>query len=99
MILIRDIFYLKFGKAKDAKALLPELSELKKKFGFNKGRTLTDLVTSHSYTLILESEWKDIASWESKMTEGLGAAEWGQWYQKFMPLCDSAGREILNIME
>ena len=97
MILIRDIFHLKFGKAKDAKALLPGLRELNKKYGFEKGRALTDLVTSHSYTLILESEWKDLAAWEGKMKEGLGDADWGAWYQKFMPLCESASREILNI--
>jgi len=99
MILVRDIFHLKFGKAKDAKVLLKEGQELNKKFGFDNTRALTDLVTNHSYTLVLESEWKNLADWEGSMAKGLGADEWQKWYQKFVPLCETASREILNIVE
>ncbi len=99
MILVRDIFHLKFGKAKDAKVLLSDAKELNKKYGFDRSRALTDLVTNHSYTLVLESEWNSLADWESKMKEGLGSAEWQQWYQKFIPLVESASREILKIVE
>jgi hypothetical protein len=99
MILVRDVFHLKFGKAKDAKVLLVEGSKINKKFGFDNSRALTDLVTGHSYTLILESEWESLSAWEGAMKEGLGAAEWQKWYQKFVPLVESASREILNIIE
>lgn len=99
MILVRDIFHLKFGKAKDAKVLLNEGKELNKKFGFDNTRSLTDLVTGHSYTLILESEWGSLSDWENSMKKGLGAEEWQKWYQKFIPLVESASREILNIVE
>src|SRR5258708_2778263 len=99
MILVRDIFHLKFGKAKEAKVTLKEAAEINKKYGFEKMRALTDLVTNHSYTLILESEWKSLADWENSMKKGLGADEWKKWYQKFSPLCETAGREILNIVE
>ena len=99
MILVRDIFHLKFGKARDAKALLAESRELGKKYGFSNERALSDLVTGHSYTLILESEWKNLADWEDAMKKGMGDKDWQNWYQKFIPLCDSAGREILNILE
>lgn len=99
MILVRDIFHLKFGKAKDAKVLLKEGNEINKKYGFDNSRALTDLVTGHSYTLILESEWESLSAWENGMKEGLGTKEWQQWYQKFVPLVDSASREILNIVQ
>lgn len=99
MILVRDIFHLKFGKAKDAKALLMEGRELSKKFGFKNTRALTDLVTGRSYTLILEGEWESLTDWEATMKKSLGADEWQKWYQKFIPLCESASREILNIVE
>jgi hypothetical protein len=98
MIVVRDVFYLKFGKAKEAMALLKESKDLNKKFGFDNTRGLTDLVTGHSYTLILESEWENLSAWESAMKSGLGADEWQKWYQKFVPLCESAYREILNIL-
>lgn len=99
MILIRDIFHLKFGKAKDAKTLLLEMKNIAKKMDFPIGRALTDLVTNHSYTLILESEWKSLSDWENTMKSGMGMDEWQKWYQKFVPLCDSAYREIFNILE
>ncbi len=99
MILVRDIFHLKFGKAKDAKVLMIDARELNKKFGFDKGRALTDLVTAHSYTIILESEWGSLADWENAMKQGLGADEWQKWYQKFIPLVETASREIYNIVE
>jgi hypothetical protein len=99
MILVRDIFHLKFGKAKDAKALLGEVGELNKKYGFGKTRFLSDLVTSQSYTFTMESEWNSLADWENSMKQGLGAEEFQKWYQKFIPLCDTASREILNIVD
>jgi len=99
MILVRDIFYLKFGKAKEAKVLLAEGKEINKKYGFDNSRALTDLVTGHSYTLVLESTWDSLTAWEGAMKQGLGAKEWQQWYAKFIPLVESAGREILNIVE
>lgn len=99
MILVRDIFHLKFGKAKDAVSSLKEARDLNKKYGFDKTRALTDLVTGQSYTLVLESEWDDLAAWEGSMKKGLGADEWQKWYQKFVPLVETASREILNIVE
>lgn len=98
MIVVRDIFNLKFGKAKDAKQLLSEAKGINEKYGFINNRALTDLVTAKSYTLILESQWDSLTAWENAMKEGLGAEDWQKWYAKFVPLVDSASREILNIV-
>lgn len=97
MILVRDIFNLKFGKAKDAKSLLEEGRELNKKYGFVNSRALTDL-TGESYRLILESEWKGLADWENTMKKASADDAWQKWYQKFVPLVNSASREIMNIV-
>jgi hypothetical protein len=98
MIVVRDIFYLKFGKAKDAKALMPEAEELSKKYGFNNTRALTDLVTGHSYTLVFESTWDSLSAWENSAKTGMGEKDWQAWYAKFVPLIDSSFREILTIL-
>lgn len=98
MILIRDIFYLKFGKAKDALGLLPELKNIAQKMNYPAGRILTDFVTDHSYTLIMESEWKSLSDWENSMKGGSGMEEWQKWYEKFKPLCENAYREIFDIV-
>ncbi len=98
MIVVRDIFNLKFGKAKDAKTLLKDAAKLNEKYGFTETRALTDL-TGGSYRLIFESQWASLADWENSMKKGLGAEDWQKWYQKFVPLVDSASREMLSIVQ
>lgn len=99
MILVRDIFHLKFGKAKDAIAMLAEAKEMNKKYGFGNSRALTDLITGRSYTLIFESEWKSLGDWENALKKGIGADDRQKWYAKFIPLVETASREIYNILE
>ena len=84
-------------KLKTLKRFLWKLKKINEKFGFSDMRALTDL-TGDSYRLILEAEWKSLADWENSMKEGLGNAEWQKWYQNFVPLVDSASREIMNIV-
>lgn len=61
-------------------------------------RVLTDL-TGPLYTLVLESMFTDLAGYEKRLKDALGAAEWSQWYQKFVPLLESGRREIFTIVE
>ena len=51
MILVREVFKLKIGKAKDAKALYKEASALAKKYDMPVGRAYTDLVGPY-YTFV-----------------------------------------------
>jgi len=98
MILVRDIFQLKFGKAREAKALLKEGMAIEKKFGYGPSRVLTDL-TGPYYTFVMESTYQSLSDYEKAMKSTLGAEEWGKWYQKFIPLVESGKREIFTIAE
>ena len=98
MILVREVFRLKIGKAKEAKALWKEAGELAKKYNMPVGRALTDL-TGHYYTFVMESTHKSLAEWEGSMNDPRGAEEWGKWYQKFAPLIDGGHREIFTVVE
>lgn len=98
MILVRDVFQLKFGKAREAKALALEGAAIEKKFGYGPSRFLTDL-TGPYYTLVMESTYADLASFEKALKDVLGAKEFGEWYQKFVPLVESGRREIFTILE
>ena len=98
MILVRDVFQLKIGKAKEAKELWKEANSLAKKFGQPTGRALTDL-TGPYYTFVWESTHKNLTEWENSMTDPKGAEEWGKWYQKFAPLLDGGHREIFTVVE
>ena len=98
MIVVRDSFYLKFGKAKDAKALIGEFSEIINKFDNTPRRFLTDF-TGEAYRLILESTFVDLSSYEETLKSHFGRDEWRKWYEKFIPLVNRSEREILSLVE
>jgi hypothetical protein len=98
MILVRDVFKLKIGKAKEAKALFKEAAELAKKYDLPVGRAMTDL-TGPFYTFVWESTHKSLAEYEASMNDPRGAEDWGKWYQKFAPLIDGGHREMFTLVE
>ena len=63
MILVRDVFQVKFGQMKQAKDVWKEMFKAMPTSG-NKPRLLTDL-TGQYYTLVLESTFKDLADYEA----------------------------------
>ena len=98
MILVRDIFRLKFGKAKDAKALMQESKKFMPDDMAGRSRILFDL-TGPSYTMVWEVTYNNLGAWESEMSSGMNEAEWREWYQKFIPLIESSNREIFTVLE
>jgi hypothetical protein len=99
MILIRDIFRLKFGKARDALAVLKEMGEQAKRTGvMSPPRILTDLVGPY-YTLVMETTAHDLAAWDADMRKGMGDPAFHALYQKFTPLVESGYREIFTVIE
>jgi hypothetical protein len=95
MILVREIFQIKFGKMKEVKDLLKELSKIMP--AENKPRILTDL-TGPYYTLVMENTHKDLSAFETDMRREMSGQDFGAWYQKFIPLVDSGRREIFTIV-
>jgi hypothetical protein len=98
MILVRDVFQLKFGKAREAKELWNEAKAIAEKYGMAPGRILTDLV-GPAYTLVLETTYESLSAYENSMNSALGSEEWQAWYPKFIPLAESSRREIFTIVE
>ena len=98
MILVRNVFRIKFGTAKQAKELWREGLAIQKKLGFENGRILTD-ITGPFYTLVFEITFKSLSDLEQSMKTMMGTKEWGEWYQKFVPLVESGYREIFTIVE
>jgi hypothetical protein len=100
MILVRDVFRLKFGKARDALGVWKEMVEQGRRTGnmSTAPRILTDLVGPY-YTLVMETTAKDLPTWEADMKKGLGDPQLHTIYQKFTPLVESGYREIFTIQE
>jgi hypothetical protein len=98
MIVVRDVFRLRFGKAKEAKALMKEGVRLARKAGGAPSRQMTDLVGPY-YTLVLESTHESLAAWESSMGTEMGAEEMAAWYERFKPLVESGYREVFTVLD
>lgn len=98
MIVVRDVFKLKFGKAKEAISLWKEGRDILKSAGHLPDRIMTDYTGTY-YTLILETSFKNIAEFEDSLPHLFSNEKYQQWYQKFIPLADSGYREILKVVE
>jgi hypothetical protein len=99
MIVVRNLFRVKFGQSKPAVAAFKEGRTLLKKLGVNaESRLLTDLV-GISYTIVHELQFDGLAAFEQEMKKVTGSPEWRTWYETFIPYCESGSREIFNIVE
>lgn len=99
MLLVRDVFRLKYGQARPAMAAFKESKELMKKLGVTTPfRVLTDVV-GNAYTMVLETTVPDMAAFEANGKKIMSSDEWRAWYQKFTPHVDSGYREIFTIVD
>ena len=99
MIVVREVFQLKFGKAKEAKAAWKDFAALRKKHGLPASRVLADY-TGPYYTFILEDTYNDLAGFEQSLKSEVGMKEFGKWYHdNFAPLVESGRREIYSVVE
>ncbi|AOW09919.1 hypothetical protein [Flavobacterium gilvum] len=95
MYIVREIFYLQFGRYKDAKVLIDEAMKGGLMPQTTGNRVLTDF-TGESYRLIFESSYATLADFEKELAKDMGAANWKEWYEKFKALVRHSEREILK---
>jgi hypothetical protein len=100
MLVVRNRFKVKFGKAREALAAMKEGLAIQKRAGLDAPtRLLTDLTGRH-YTLVLEITVKNLGDLEATMPKIMGNPEWQATYQqKFAPLIESGHREIFTVVE
>ena len=99
MIVVRNVFRLKFGKTKEAVALLKDGIAIQKRAGVDVNqRIMTDLVGTF-YTLVLELTISNLGALEASMSKVMGDKDWQATYQKFSALVKSGHREIFTIVE
>jgi hypothetical protein len=98
MIVVRDVFQLKFGAAREAVALWQEgLDFMRQSDAVRDVRLLTDL-TGDYYTLVLESTYDSLADYDATMRSSMGEASWKSWYARFSPLVDHGRRELFTVV-
>ena len=99
MILVRDIFHLKYGMAKPFKDAMKEgKSMMESTVGMSTMRLLADLV-GDAYTFVLEGTYDNLGAYEAAMSN-VTDPNWGKWYHDTMvPLIESGKREIFTIVD
>jgi hypothetical protein len=103
MTVIRNVFRLKFGKAREAIALFKDGLAIQKKVAAASGtefstRLLTD-VTGPFYTVVLELSVPSLSAFEAAAPTLMGDKEWQANYQKIGALVESGYREIFTVVE
>jgi hypothetical protein len=101
MIVIRNVFRLKFGKAREAVALFKEGHAIQKRVGAGmdfQTRMLTD-VTGPFYTVVVEVSVPSLAEFEAAAPRLMGDKDWQANYQKVAALVESGHREVFSVVE
>ena len=99
MIVVRNVFRLKFGHAREAVALMKEGVAIQKRSGSPfASRIMTD-VTGPFYTMILELTAPSLAVFEAEAPKAMGDKEFQANYQKLTPLIESGYREVFTVIE
>lgn len=98
MILVREVFQVQFGRAREAVALAHEGIRLEEEHGGARGsRLLTDLAGDY-YQLVIEQEYDDLAAFETSLQAATAAPEFRAWYPRFAALMTGGRREIFRIV-
>ena len=97
MFIIRDIFQLRFGEYKEAKALLDQAYSKGLLPEAKSSRILSDF-TGDSYRLIFEEGYDSLGDYEKSLQESMAKDEWKKWYDKFKKHVESSHREILKLV-
>ncbi len=100
MVVVRDIFRLKFGQSKEAVALWKEAAASLRTSGYGavNVRLLTDMAGAAYYTVILESTFNSVADWEKAHLAARDNAAWKGLYAKIIPFTKIGHREILSVI-
>ena len=99
MILVRNVFRLKFGKAREAVALMKEGLAIQKRAGVEVSQRLMTDVTGPFYTLVLELTMPSLAALEATTPRIMGDKDWQANYQQFAALVESGYREVFTVVE
>jgi hypothetical protein len=96
MYIVRNIFRLQFGKAKEAIAIMKEGLALMERGGVSGARLLVDTVGDF-YTLVLEIPTESLDSVGPERMPN--REEWQRQYARFTPLVLEGRREIFRVVE
>jgi|JRYD01.1.fsa_nt_gb hypothetical protein len=98
MIVVREVFQLHYGKAREAIALAKEMIAASPSMSGSQPRLLTDAVGRY-YTLVMEMEYPSLAAFENSMTEEFARDRMRDLNARFVPLVMEGRREVFRVVE
>ena len=98
MVVVRDIFQVQFGKAREAIDILKDGQKHLKSKGYEVSRLLAD-VTGEFYTLVMESTYDSLSTYEASLAQVSQDQDWKDAYSRFVPLVKSGRREVFRVVE
>lgn len=96
MILVRNVFQLKWGKADEALALMGQFSSQAQAHGVRGLRIMTDL-GGQMFTLVQEAEAESLSDWEEERGKMFADPEWQAMFARMNDLIESGRTEFYNI--
>ncbi len=97
MLLVRDVLKIDPLHMKEVKEHAQKNAGLFRKLNMPVSRMLTDLVGAY-YTLVIESEVPDLATFEKSMQSGTSNPEWQAFYSKVRGAVRGGRREVFTIL-
>ena len=86
MYIVRDIFNLKYGHNRPAKAMMDDAMKMGMMPNSKNTRILTDF-TGGAYHLIMETGFDSLAGFEKELAADMSKLEFQEWYKKFIEAC------------
>ena len=98
MLLIRDVFQIDPDSMREAKNVVRQMLSSESGIEVARPRFMTDLVGDY-FTLVLEFEVPDLASYETTFRDIMSNDSWRASYERFRPMILGGHREIFQIEE
>lgn len=98
MIVVREVFELHYGKAREAVALAQEMMKTSTAMRGGNPRLLTDTVGRY-YTVVMEMEFASLAAFEAAMATEFAADRMRDLNARFGALVMQGRREVFRVVE
>lgn len=94
MIIVHDTFRIRFGAAREVRALLEEgRAAMPSDINLGNLRALWNF-TGPNYTVVMELTFDSLASMEEVMKKTIADPKWQEWYRKLVPYIEEGHRTI-----
>jgi hypothetical protein len=94
---VHDTFRIRFGAAREVRALMNEGIALMKEMTELGSMSVLWNFTGPNYTFVLVSRYESLAAYEQNLSQGMAHPEWQEWYRRLVPFIEAGNREVFTV--